>query len=434
MFNIKKTLFFIIAIFLISSGALFYFTYFEGEPPSIVLQPSIKYINPTTQFNLQVSDKKQGLKSVNIFIKQNKNKIPLLHKKFNKLNYSEIKFKLPTTNLRPGKFILFIEAQDSSLKNFGQGNIALIKKEFIYDPVPPQLSLLSRTHYLNQGGSGLIVFKANEPIKNAGIKLNNYFFPAYYNKEQNKYYCLFAWPYNLNKNHTPVLLAEDIAGNIAKVEFYYHLNPKKFPHDKINISDSFLNKKMPYFQHYFPEIKDKLQLFLKVNRILRQANREELKKIGLNTSTYALFTGKFKRLPNAARKASFGEIRDYFYQGKKIDRQTHLGLDLASIARAKVPASNTGKVVFADEMGIYGKVVILDHGLGLQTLYAHLSEIKVNVGQVIKKGSIIGRTGATGLAGGDHLHFAVLVSGIPVNPVEWLDLHWLKNNIYDRLP
>ena len=190
---------------------------------------------------------------------------------------------------------------------------------------------------------------------------------------------------------------------------------------------------MPYFQKYFPQETDPLQLFLKVNQSLRQENRAQLRKIGQQTLTTPLFKDSFLRLPNAARRASFAEERTYYFEGKQVDKQTHLGLDLASIARAKVPAANKGVVVFAQELGIYGQVVILDHGLGLQTLYAHLSEIKVKPGEKVQKGQIIGRTGDTGLAGGDHLHFAVLISGVPVNPVEWFDANWLKNNIYDRL-
>ncbi len=84
-------------------------------------------------------------------------------------------------------------------------------------------------------------------------------------------------------------------------------------------------------------------------------------------------------------------------------------------------------------MGIYGQCIIIDHGLGLQTLYAHLSSMAVEVGDVVERGQIIGRTGATGLAGGDHLHYGIIVGGVPVNPIEWWDKNWVRNNITSKL-
>ena len=90
-------------------------------------------------------------------------------------------------------------------------------------------------------------------------------------------------------------------------------------------------------------------------------------------------------------------------------------------------------LAFAADLGIYGNCVIIDHGLGLQTLYGHLSQIDVKPGDTPGKGQIIGRTGTSGLAGGDHLHFDVLISGQQVNPIEWWDPHWIRDNVTDKL-
>ena len=187
------------------------------------------------------------------------------------------------------------------------------------------------------------------------------------------------------------------------------------------------------FRSLFPDAENNLQLFLKVNRELRTQNRTTLQEIGAQTSSSPLWEGSFLRQPGAARRASFGTTRQYVYNQETVDTQTHLGIDLASVAQARVPAANDGQVVYADWLGIYGQVVIVDHGLGLQTLYAHLSHIGVSQGDAVQKGEVIGRTGATGLAGGDHLHFGVIISGIPVNPVEWWDRSWIENNIEDKL-
>jgi len=103
------------------------------------------------------------------------------------------------------------------------------------------------------------------------------------------------------------------------------------------------------------------------------------------------------------------------------------------VANAPVPAANTGRIVYAAFLGIYGNCVIIDHGLGLQSLYSHLDEISVTMGAQVNRGDIIGKTGTTGLAGGDHLHFGMVIGGLQVSPVEWWDDHWIKDNILAHL-
>jgi murein DD-endopeptidase MepM/ murein hydrolase activator NlpD len=143
--------------------------------------------------------------------------------------------------------------------------------------------------------------------------------------------------------------------------------------------------------------------------------------------------GIFSRLPNAANRARFADHRTYYYKGREIDRQVHLGIDLASVSNSPVPAGNTGVVVFAQHLGIYGKTVILDHGYGLFSMYSHLSQIAVQVGGRVSRGDKLGRTGSTGMAGGDHLHFSILINDTFVNPVEWWDRKWIQNNVTSKI-
>src|SRR5262249_21136466 len=112
---------------------------------------------------------------------------------------------------------------------------------------------------------------------------------------------------------------------------------------------------------------------------------------------------------------------------------THLGFDLASLRGSTVPAGNTGRVVFAGPLGIYGNTVILDHGLGLFSLYGHLSGITVAPDARVAPGGPIRNTGDTGLAGGDHLHFSIMIHGVHVDPVEWWDAHWIHDHVEARL-
>ena len=132
-------------------------------------------------------------------------------------------------------------------------------------------------------------------------------------------------------------------------------------------------------------------------------------------------------------ESKFADHRTYFYHGEEIDQQIHLGFDLAVTANVPVLAGNTGKVVYADYLGIYGNCVVVDHGMGVQSLYGHLASIDVKQGESVKKDQVIGPSGLTGLAAGDHLHFAMLVGGHAVSPVEWWDPHWIEDRVMRKI-
>ena len=171
-----------------------------------------------------------------------------------------------------------------------------------------------------------------------------------------------------------------------------------------------------------------------INGELRRKNAAKIASMAKETSPEMLWGGVvFHPFTNSAVEAAFADQRTYVYQGKEVDQQTHLGFDLASLAGNPVLAANRGKVLYAEELGIYGNCVIIDHGMGVQSLYAHLSSIGVKPGDMVKKEQALGRSGMTGLAGGDHLHFTMLVNGHMVNPVEWWDPHWIQDRILRKL-
>jgi murein DD-endopeptidase MepM/ murein hydrolase activator NlpD len=177
-----------------------------------------------------------------------------------------------------------------------------------------------------------------------------------------------------------------------------------------------------------------LEQFLAINGTLRQASLRRLAEITFASEQRAAWSGPFLQMPGTERRASFAEERTYRYQGRVVDRQTHLGLDLASVAGAPVPAANAGKVAFAGWLGIYGNTVVIDHGYGLASLYGHLSTLAVAPGEPVRRGATLGTSGASGLAGGDHLHFEVLIQGRSVDPIEWLDGKWIRDNLSSKLP
>ena len=171
-----------------------------------------------------------------------------------------------------------------------------------------------------------------------------------------------------------------------------------------------------------------------LNGELRRKNAEKIASYSKQSSPEMLWNGiVFHPFTNSAVEAAFADQRTYVYGGKDVDRQTHLGFDLARVVNSPVVAANRGKVVHASPLGIYGNCVIVDHGMGVQSLYGHLSSFAVKVGDAVEKEQELGKSGMTGLAGGDHLHFTMLVNGQMVNPVEWWDQHWIQDRILRKL-
>jgi murein DD-endopeptidase MepM/ murein hydrolase activator NlpD len=174
-------------------------------------------------------------------------------------------------------------------------------------------------------------------------------------------------------------------------------------------------------------------MFLAVNRRMRKENEDRITAVTSKSTASILWKGAFTQLSNSKVEANFADERTYSYNGQPIDTAYHLGYDLSVTKRYPIEAANSGRVAFAGDLGIYGNTVILDHGLGLFTLYSHLSSIDIKDGESIQQSQILGRTGETGLAGGDHLHYAVYLHGVAVLPVEWWDAKWIGDNIQPKL-
>ena len=426
----------IIIVLALGAGAFLLFK--DTTPPQITIGPEAVNVGKGTELTITVEDPGSGLKSIEISAQQNGETIPLSSKTFpgGSMKVEEV-ISLDKGQIKEGAFTIMVKAQDGSLYPFGEAGASSASKDFAYDATPPRIFSKSHTNNLNQGGAGLMVYALSEVAAETGIRVGDRFFPAYLQPGSNAkplYYCLFAHPWDTSKaDFKPVIEARDKAGNSAKKSFNFHTNGKRFRHDKIRLSDSFMEKTLPEFDGLIPTEGTPLDQYLYINNTMRKANRAKLIDFSRQTSPTMLWSGTFKRLPNAANRARFADARDYMYKGKKVDKQTHLGLDLASLKHAPVPAGNDGTIVYADFLGIYGNVVVIDHGLGLQTLYAHLSSISVQTGDMVAKGEIVGNTGTTGLAGGDHLHYGVMVGGIPTQPFEWWDKTWIKNNIASKL-
>jgi murein DD-endopeptidase MepM/ murein hydrolase activator NlpD len=408
--------------------------YFLGTPvPKVSLTPDTGLTGAGREFALNLDGRGGILKRLTVSAIQADRTVSVLAKNYPPGSQQAAEtFKLTPAGLNEGAFTLRVEATGSA-RRFGADRTATQVHSFTLENRPPQVAILSIAHNINQGGAGLVVYTVSKEVEKTGVIFGDRFYPGY-RQGGNSYACLFPFPYDMDPaGYLPKVIVVDRAGNERVTGIYYHPTAKTFTTDRIDLTESFLGKIADEFRARFPEAKTPLEIFLKANRDERQKDRRLIHDIGRKTSATPLWQGTFLRMPDAAPLGGYAQSRTYIYQGKDIDRQTHLGFDLASLAHAEVPAANRGTVVSAGEMGIYGQVIIIDHGLGLQTLYGHLSRIGVKPGDKVERGQIIGNTGATGMAGGDHLHFEVNISGEAVNPIEWWDTHWIKDNIAGKL-
>ena len=308
---------------------------------------------------------------------------------------------------------------------------------------PPRVTVLSTFHYINHGGSEFAVFRATPADVESGVRVGDREYPSFAAAgagipgDDALRVAFFALLHDQPLNTRIEVFGRDPAGNQVVVPLDYQVFPKAYKKSRIAVDDRFLQRVVPAIASTSPDEQiptdDVLAGFLKINRDLRQKNNQYIRDLARKTSPELMFMDAFQQLGNSAVQAQFADARTYVYQGKVIDQQTHLGFDLAATANIPISASQRGVVVHADDLGIYGNCVIIDHGMGVQSLYGHLSSIGVRVGDKVEKGQEIGRSGQTGLAGGDHLHFTTLVGGEQVTPVDWWSTQWMQDRVLRKI-
>jgi hypothetical protein len=342
--------------------------------------------------------------------------------------YSFTAGKDSVPGLKEGKARLIVEAQSNDLRALTDtvsADVEVILK-------PPTVSTDGFQHYINHGGSELAVLTPMGSWQEAGVRVGSAVFrsfPAPGDSQQR--ISLFAYSWDTPPSTAPVVFARNSAGSEATARFWFKVFPKKFRARDLTIDDAFLEKVDNQIEPGGSG--DLLTRFLKINGETRRANNKTLSDLRLKTADRFLWTKAFLQLANSQVESAFADIRTYVYKGKKVDQQVHLGFDLATVQHGPVLASNDGKVIWAAPLGIYGNCIVVDHGYGLQSIYGHLSEINVKEGEMVTRGQQMGKSGSTGLAGGDHLHFSMQVDGVQVNPIEWWDEHWINDHVRSRI-
>jgi len=447
----KKSFVILIAIGFLATYLLFVGVARWGDstPPEIVLTQPFTEAGPTTQLVLHVSDTDTGLRDISVRIVHNLETFTLSEESFpshgflsldggkkREFDLELIPYADTTLPRKKGETKLIVTARDYSWRNFFEGNGERLTQEVTLKFSAPRLELLSPPGSIAQGGSGIIRYRVSREAKEHGIQILSTLYPGFPAPDGNGMFALMAFPHNA-KPHTPIqLVADDGFGNRGILDLDYHIKEKTWRSRRIGITDRFIQKTVMPIIAQSPDAQDQgdnLKNFLEVNNKLRRLNNATLTELGKKSRQEFLWQEAFRQLPGSQVEAAFADHRNYVYENEIVDTQDHLGFDLAVTKHYPVQAGNSGIVVFSDYLGIYGNTIVIDHGYGIQSMYAHLSSYEVKVGESVTIGQIIARSGTTGLAAGDHLHFGLVLQGTQVNPTEWWDRFWVKTRILEPL-
>lgn len=434
-------LLFIVTVVVGVAAGLFVFNsaMFEREAPKVAV-PEGEFWDGRTPLKITLADALSGLKSYTVQLKSAEGSRVVAEETFpTPLPEKEITLKAASllTGKRSESVTLHISVRDASRWDFFAGNTAEVEKTFTIDARRPNVSVVSNSYKITRGGAALVVFRAEDE------HLESVYIDTAFGKRfrvqpfyaEGYYIALIAWPVTEERFRADVI-ARDLAGNESRVYIPLHLQEKHYNTSKITLSDRFLNGKVADLAYLYGVDSDAtaLERFRFVNETLRDKNEKRIHEITskVGTGKVDAFTQTpFYPLKNAKVVAGFGDHRLYYYNGEQVGESYHLGLDLASIKMGQIVTQNPGEIVFASENGIYGNMPVLAHGLGLYTLYGHCSSLNVAEGDHVGRGASIARTGVSGYAMGDHLHFGVLVQGVEVRPEEWMDKQWIRLNITD---
>ncbi len=439
------TLFLLLLIIVACGAGISFFLFFEGGPPTVTIESPQSYLGSDTIISFSARDGKSGLRDLSLTVTQGEVKRELYSETFPRHGMigvvgpeeklAKVAFVPIKNGFKDGPAVITVDASDYSLRGFLKGNRTTVTREVIIDTTPPKINILHSERYINPGGSGIVIYSINDSETKNGLQVNGDFNPGYLvgDGREDTYIAFFGLRFDAENIDSSFVVATDPAGNTTRLPFSVIYKSSNFKHDDITVDDGFLENKIPEFQQHYPEMQGPLvQKYLYTNNEVRTLNNKKISEICFTSHPERLWRGKFLRMAGSTR-AGYADHRTYYHNHEEIDKQVHLGIDIASTRHADVKAAERGIVVFADYLGIYGNMVILDHGQGVFSLYSHLSQINVSPQETIDQGAVLGLTGNSGMAGGDHLHFSVLVNGIFVTPKEWWDQHWIDVTIDDPL-
>lgn len=432
----------ILLLLLLAAGGFLLWQRGEGEAPRAEAPERIVLGREARPIEVRFEDAASGLRRVQAEFEHPNGKQSLLDESFSgnpllggpKGRDEAVAFtlQLDPAGLPPTArdATLRLRVHDWTWRNALHGNELLLEIPVEIDLRAPLLTIHTGLSYLRQGGAGVVVYNVSEPVLRDGVEVDDRFYPGYALEDSNRRVAFFALAADGASEPSIRVVAEDAAGNVGSGRWQTVVKPNPMPEENVELPARFLTDvAADLAQRENIDTADLAAAFAKVNTEVRARNEAKIRELSLASAPQRLWSGPFRQLANSQVMSGFAQRRSYVIGGVFNSNAIHYGYDLASLRQSPIAAANSGRVVHADELGIYGNCVILDHGLGLTSLYAHLSRIDVAVGDLVSAGQTLGLSGATGLAGGDHLHYAMLVSGTYVDPIEWWDPKWIDEKI-----
>jgi murein DD-endopeptidase MepM/ murein hydrolase activator NlpD len=416
----------------------------EGSAPEVRAPDVFRVGAAPGSLELELFDRGSGLREVKVVLKHARGEAALVEVRYpgswiaggspERPTRVEVPVDPERLGLASGDAFLRVAVRDWSWRGGFRGNLSVVEVPIRVDLDPPRIRVASGLTYVSRGGAGAVVYSVDEPTRRDGVRVGDVAFPGFATSDGGRRFALFAVPTDAAPEPRVRVFAVDESGNEAEARWPAVVKERELPEAQITLQPRFLDTTVRELARA-EEIpsEDPVESFRQINTALRRANEAQIREALADPAPTALWSGPFQQLANSKVTSRFGERRQYYVDGERVSEASHLGYDLASTAAAKVTAANAGRVAFSGEIGIYGNCILLDHGLGLASLYGHLSRIDVAEGEAVEKGQVLGLSGSTGLAGGDHLHFAVLVSGTYVDPLEWWDADWVRTHIESRL-
>ena len=259
--------------------------------------------------------------------------------------------------------------------------------------------LLALVVSANQGSAVQLTFPNEAGVKSVQITWNNKKVPAF--QIEDRWTAILGVDLDAKPGNHPadaLFTMED--GSVEKREALIEVRAKKYPTTELTVDDKYVELSKP-----------------DLARALKEA--KEIENIYAKMTSEPLWDKPFAvPIPGETKGTNFGHRRVFNGQA----RAPHAGSDLHAVLGTPVHSTNSGQVVLAKSLFFTGNTVIVDHGLGVYSLYAHFSRIDVKVGQMVSNGELLGLSGATGRVTGPHLHWGITVQGARVDPFTLVDI------------
>lgn len=405
----------------------------------------------------RVADEGAGLSEVVVRLRQRGQYREILRRSLDGRNSSEETLSFPgqESGLEEGMAYLEIRTFDRSLWS----NRAEKSAELRIDFRKPKIEVLSKQHNARRGGSQMVIYKVyDEDLAYSGVKVGTRVFQGYLARgldktfeDPNLYVAFYAIDLAQSPDQVAIrVFADDAAGNGASMPFYNKVQDRSQRATTVTLKEDFMRdqvirlveqnfRKLSAYSDQYERpaegviVDPLIAKFRLLNEILRRVNENELSHILETSPRFESFLQNFFLKPAGTVHLNFGDLVTYRYQEQELGTATMLGVDLGSPRGTQVYATNDGVAMLSENAGMYGRMVAIDHGLGISSVYGQLSEVLVKRGETVKKGQAVGTIGATGFARGNSLYFEMRIQGVPVDPGEWWDPNWFKQHVLDKI-